>query len=85
MSLYRSSLQRSIPKELHSTYLLSKQNLEYVRESLGMNNKHIGFVYLLDEQLRVRWAGGGAATREESTSLRKCVKVLLGRIKNCAS
>ena len=55
--------------------------MEYVREPLGMNNKHIGFVYLLDEQMRVRWAGGGMAIPEESTSLRKCTQVLLGRIK----
>ena len=71
VSLYRSSLRRSIPKELHSTYILSKQNLEYEREPLGMNNRHIGFVYLLDQDLRVRWAGGGLATPVESESLRR--------------
>jgi len=81
VSLYVSSLRRKVPKELHSTYLLSSQNMEYVREPLAMNNKHIGFVYLLDQQQRVRWAGGGLAREEESESLLKCVKVLLGRVK----
>ncbi|THH06025.1 hypothetical protein EW145_g4364 [Phellinidium pouzarii] len=80
VSLYVSSLRRKIPEELHSTYLMSKQNMEYAREPLGMNNKHIGFVYLLDQNLRVRWAGGGLATAEESASLRTCAKVLLDRM-----
>ena len=81
VSLYVSSLRRRIPKELHSTYLLSRQNMEFVREPLGMNNKHIGFVYLVDPSLKVRWAGGGLAVPEESDSLRRCVKVLLDRMK----
>ncbi|KAH8113862.1 ATPase assembly factor ATP10 [Phellopilus nigrolimitatus] len=82
VSLYTSSLRRSIPEALHPTYLLSKQNMEYVREPLGMNNKHIGFVYLLDQQLRVRWAGGGLATPAEAESLKVCAKVLLDRMKS---
>ena len=46
-----------------------------------MNNKHIGFVYLVDERCRVRWAGGGLAREEESASLRSCVGVLLERFR----
>ena len=53
--------------------------MDYVREPLGMNNKHIGFVYLLDENMKVRWAGGGIARPEEAESLQKCVGVLLKR------
>lgn len=81
VSLYVSSLRRRVPKELQSTYLLSRQNMEYVREPLGMNNKHIGFVYLVDPNLRIRWAGGGLAQPEESDSLLRCTKVLLDRMK----
>ena len=60
--------------------MLSKQNLEYLREPLGMNNKHIGFVYLLDANLKVRWAGGGLALPSETESLKRCTKVLLDRM-----
>lgn len=59
---------------------MSRQNMEYLREPLGMNNKHIGFVYLLDEKLKVRWAGGGLALPSESESLERCVKVLIDRM-----
>ena len=80
VSLYLSSLRRKIPASLHPFYLLSKQNLEYERDAIGMNNKHIGFVYLVDEQCRVRWAGGGLALEEEQESLKRCVRVLLERL-----
>ncbi|KLO09002.1 hypothetical protein SCHPADRAFT_834571 [Schizopora paradoxa] len=81
VSMYVSSLRRKVPPELHRTYLLSTQNMEYIREPLGMNNKHIGFVYLLDQQQRVRWAGGGLALPEETDSLTSCTGVLLDRYK----
>jgi ATPase complex subunit ATP10 len=55
--------------------------MEYVRESLGMVNKHIGYVYLLDEELKVRWAGCGDAKPEETDALRTSAGVLLKRIK----
>ena len=80
VSLYVNSLRRNIPKELHPTYILSRQNMEYFREPLGMNNKHIGFVYLLDANLKVRWAGGGLALPSEAESLKRCAKVLLDRM-----
>ena len=40
-----------------------------------------GFVYLLDQQQRVRWAGGGLALPEETDSLMSCTGVLLHRYK----
>ncbi len=81
VSMYVSSLRRKIPPALHPTYLLSTQNMEYIREPLGMNNKHLGFVYLLDQEQRIRWAGGGLAEPEEVASLTSCTGVLLDRYK----
>ena len=54
--------------------------MEYLREPMGMDNKHIGYVYLLDGNQKVRWIGGGMGTNEERESLRACVEVLLGRL-----
>ena len=59
--------------------MVSSQNMEYLREPLGMDNKHIGYVYLLDPNLRVRWAGCGFARGEETEALKNCVRVLLDR------
>jgi mitochondrial ATPase complex subunit ATP10 len=45
-----------------------------------MVNKHIGYVYLLDERLRVRWAACGDADPQEIESLRTSAGVLLHRL-----
>ncbi|KAJ1311684.1 hypothetical protein OPQ81_010158 [Rhizoctonia solani] len=53
VSLSLSSLRNTVPPELQPTYLLSSQNMEYLRVPLGMENKHIGYTYLLDDNLKV--------------------------------
>lgn len=51
----------------------------YLREPLGMTNRHVGYVYLVDEQCRIRWAGCADAKPEEAEALRSCTGVLLAR------
>ncbi|CAE6463650.1 unnamed protein product, partial [Rhizoctonia solani] len=80
VSLSLSSLRSVVPPEFHSTYLLSSQNMEYLRVPLGMENKHIGYTYLVDENLKVRWAGCAFARPEESEALANCTRVLLDRL-----
>ncbi|KAI6029572.1 hypothetical protein PISMIDRAFT_9279 [Pisolithus microcarpus 441] len=80
VSLFLASIARSIPRELHPTYLVSSQNMEYVREALGMTNKHVGYVYLVDENLKVRWAGCADAKVEETRALEQCTGVLISRL-----
>ncbi|EPQ52136.1 hypothetical protein GLOTRDRAFT_140565 [Gloeophyllum trabeum ATCC 11539] len=80
VSIFLSSIRRSVPPEMHSRYLASSQNMEFVREDMGMVNKHIGYVYLVDENLKIRWAGCGDAKAEESEALLRCTKVLLERL-----
>ena len=84
VSMFLSSLRKTIPAERQPTYLVSSQNMEYVRDGLGMVNKHIGYVYLLDEHLKVRWAGCGDAKLEEADALRTSVGVLLNRLEKAA-
>lgn len=54
--------------------------MEYVREPLGMANKHVGYVFLVDENLKIRWAGCGDAKAEETSALEQCTGVLLNRL-----
>lgn len=62
-------------------YLVSSQNIEYEQEAMGLTNKHIGYVFLVDGDCKIRWAGCGMARPEESAALRNCTRVLLGREK----
>lgn len=58
---------------------------EYMRESLGMTNSRIGYVYLVDENLKIRWAACADAKEEEKEALIRCVGVLLNRLRGPSS
>ncbi|EMD35586.1 hypothetical protein CERSUDRAFT_139425 [Gelatoporia subvermispora B] len=79
VSLFTSGIKKSVPESLWPTYLVSNQNMDYIRDDLGMTNRHIGYVYLVDEQCRVRWAGCADPRPEESAALSVCASVLLKR------
>ncbi|KAI6043922.1 ATPase assembly factor ATP10 [Pisolithus marmoratus] len=72
VSLFLTSIARS--------YLVSSQNMEYVREPLGMINKHVGYVYLVDQNLKIRWGGCADAKVEETRALEQCTGVLISRL-----
>jgi mitochondrial ATPase complex subunit ATP10 len=50
-----------------------------MREPLGMTNSRIGYLYLVDENLKVRWAACADAKEEEEEALIRCTGVLLER------
>lgn len=50
-----------------------------MREPLGMTNSRIGYVYLVDENLKIRWAACADAMEEEEEALVRCTGVLLDR------
>ena len=33
--------------------------MDYVRDAIGLENKYVGYVYLVDWEGRIRWAGCG--------------------------
>ncbi|KAF9023686.1 hypothetical protein BDZ89DRAFT_1069713 [Hymenopellis radicata] len=80
VNLFVSSLRSTIPKHLHHAYLVSSQNMEYEREPMSMTNSKVGYVYLIDEDLKIRWAGCADATPEEVTALETCTGILLQRL-----
>lgn len=61
LTLFTSSLRSIVPPEFHSTYLISSDNVDYIKEAIALENKYVGFVYLLDWTQRIRWAGCGFA------------------------
>ena len=52
-----------------------------MREPLGMTNSRIGYVYLVDENVKIRWAACAHAKEEEEDALIRCAGVLLKRHK----
>jgi ATPase complex subunit ATP10 len=80
VSVFVSSIRAQVPPALHRTYLLSTQNMEYARAPLGMTNAYVGYTFLVDEHLRVRWAACADAKPEEAAGLERCVGLLLDRM-----
>ncbi|KAF8262996.1 ATPase assembly factor ATP10 [Lactarius quietus] len=81
VNIFLSSLRSRVPPDQHTRYLVSRQNMEYLREPLGMTNSRIGYVYLVDENMKVRWAACADAKEEEEEALIRCTGVLLNRRK----
>ena len=105
VSLFTSSLRRTIPETLWPTYLLARGEwseldvslppspsspsltqislilLGQIYEPLGMQNKILGYVFLIDAACKVRWAGCGFAKEVEARSLRQATAVLMNRMK----
>ncbi|KAH9917170.1 ATP10 protein-domain-containing protein [Fomitopsis serialis] len=79
VSLFTSGIRKSIPEELWESYLVSNQNMDYVRHDMGMTNSRIGYVFLVDEQCKIRWAACADPINEEIEALRVCTGVLLNR------
>lgn len=59
VSLFTSRLRREVPSYFHQTYILSYDNIDYIRDAMGLQNKFVGYVYLVDWLGRIRWAGCG--------------------------
>lgn len=80
VSLFTSSLRKTIPTNLQSTYLLSHQDLTMEREEMALHNKHVGYTYLVGPDMKIRWGACAFAEKEERQALIACAGVLLGRL-----
>lgn len=81
IKLFWSRLKRLYPKEQHDAYFLNQQGMsDEIRDALGIWNIKVGYVYLLDGQCRIRWAGNGNARDDERQSLVNCVRRLVDEV-----
>jgi mitochondrial ATPase complex subunit ATP10 len=48
-----------------------------VREALGIANSKVGYVFLVDGECRIRWAGSGNALEGEAEALARGVRRLV--------
>ena len=51
----------------------------YLRDDIGMTNRHLSYVYLVDPACRIRWAGCADPMPAEIQALQVCTDVLLKR------
>jgi ATPase complex subunit ATP10 len=68
MWLFRGRMRKLLSQEWQR-YLQLNEVKDELREVLGMINRLTGYVYLLDSDSRIRWAGSGDAEPEEKAAL----------------
>ncbi|KAL4796369.1 ATP10 protein-domain-containing protein [Aspergillus venezuelensis] len=76
--MFMWSMRRKMPKEQHERYFLIRKGIDDgLKQAIGMMNNKVGYVYLLDENCRIRWAGSGPARPEELEALNNGVRKLV--------
>lgn len=97
LQLFISGLKRAMPEHRWSGYMIAGGewggvspsqrpvicllSVPQLKEPLGVTNKHVGYIYLVDPACKIRWAGNAYATEEERAGLRKAVAVLMARVR----
>lgn len=78
-------MRQTMPKEQHDKYFLVRKGfISRLKEAIGMINGKVGYVYLLDEKCRIRWAGSGPAEEGELDGLNNGIRKLVAEKKRAS-
>ncbi|TEA16464.1 Mitochondrial ATPase complex subunit ATP10 [Colletotrichum sidae] len=76
--LFMNNLRKQIPEQNWDKHLLVPRGITTeISESIGYLNSKVGYVYLVDNLCRIRWAASGTSQPDERDSLVKSVKLVL--------
>lgn len=71
-------MRAKLPPAQHARYFLVRKGLtDGLKEAIGMMNSKVGYVYLLDDTCRIRWAGSGPADAAEREALNQGIRRLV--------
>ncbi|KAI1845592.1 hypothetical protein JX265_010479 [Neoarthrinium moseri] len=78
IKLFMGGLRKSVGEANWGKYFLVRKGVsDELKEAIGLLNSKVGYVYLVDSQCRIRWAGSGYAEDHERSGLVKGVQRLL--------
>ncbi|EFX02451.1 f1f0 ATP synthase assembly protein [Grosmannia clavigera kw1407] len=77
-----SQRRRIEPRDWEKYLLVTRGISDEIRESIGLLNSKVGYVYLVDRHCRIRWAGSGGSQPDECQSLVRGIRWLLAEAKN---
>ncbi|CCJ29634.1 unnamed protein product [Pneumocystis jirovecii] len=76
--IFSAAIRKQVLKEHHvNKYFFVNKLPRDVKENMKILNMCVGYVYLVDSQCRIRWAGCGNAIEEEKKYLVKCSQRLV--------
>ncbi|KAI5926847.1 ATP10 protein-domain-containing protein [Camillea tinctor] len=68
--LFMGGIRRRVGEpDWHRYFIVRKGITDDIRESIGLLNAKVGYVYLLDDECRIRWAGCGPSEEHEREGL----------------
>jgi ATPase complex subunit ATP10 len=70
-------IRRGMNKKRQESYFFIKQVPDSVVEEIGILNSRVGYVYLVDQDCKIRWAGCADANEGEKDSLSKGAERLI--------
>ncbi|KAI1649817.1 ATP10 protein-domain-containing protein [Daldinia loculata] len=83
IKLFMGGIRRRIGEPNWDRYFIVRKGLnDEIRENTGLLNSSVGYVYLLDGECRIRWAGSGPSEDHEREGLVKGVQRLLDEAKS---
>lgn len=83
IKLFIGSIRSRIGEPNWGRYFVVRRGVsDDIRESIGLLNSSVGYVYLVDSECRIRWAGSGPSEDHEREGLIKGVQRLLDEAKN---
>lgn len=77
-TLFTWSLRKKRPAEQYERYFLIRHGMDRkLKDAMGLLNNAVGYVYLLDAECRIRWAGSGNALENEISAMNAGLKRLV--------
>ncbi|KAF9695838.1 hypothetical protein EKO04_005810 [Ascochyta lentis] len=78
IALFKWQLKAKRSKEEWGRYFVVRKGVsEKIRETIGLLNGRVGYVYVVDEECRIRWAGSGDAEGTEMQDMNKGFRKLV--------
>lgn len=75
-------IRKTLPEADWDKYFTVKAGItDDMRDAIGALNSKVGYVYLVDGDCKIRWAGSGQAEPEEVDSLAKGMTTLMSELK----
>jgi len=72
ISLFKWKLKSArSPEEWEKYFIVRKGVSERIRETIGLLNGRVGYVYLVDQECKIRWAGSGDAEGTEMEDMNR--------------
>ncbi|KIV98695.1 uncharacterized protein PV09_09523 [Verruconis gallopava] len=84
-NMFHWFMRRSMDKRRQENYFFIKQVPDSVVEEIGILNSRVGYVYLVDQDCRIRWAGCAEANEREKEALFKGAETLIRRLEQSKS